>query len=343
MEGFHDQSEFMYTEQCTICNDLYQDYCCSESLKSTIIIISFYVPDQNQKFLGRSLQFFWRENAQDTKCKMYYFVVLIASSVGLVTALQWTSSEWSECQVVPGACRPHTTVPVYGHKRRDVWCRNSQNESVPEKFCRSERRPHSSMVCFGHCPRCHDGSWSSWSPLECQECVGRQRRQLECRQGDPKVIAEHRACFSPALCSSSQASIWRPLASEVITQPAISQPQSTALRPPEPLTAPFVPYLHVGAWSECQPQQEEEEEQSLGNKKRKKKRKNRKNRSKRNNFPSPTTPPVEDVEALKSWSPRLPSDLEISFVANSVPEPRHGVQTREVQCRGQDGETLPFR
>ena len=271
-------------------------------------------------------------------------LVLITTFFGAtVTALQWATSEWSDCQIVAGACGPHTpSVPVYGHKKRDVWCSSSQNGSViPDKFCRSERRPHSSIVCFGHCPRCH-GSWSSWSPLRCQECVGRQRRQLECHQGDPKVIEEHRACFSPALCklSSSQASILLP--SEVITQPAISQP-STALRPPEPLTAPFVPYLHVGAWSECQPQQEEGEEQSLGNKKRKKKRKNRKNRSKRNNFPSPTTPPVEDVEALKSWSPRLPSDLEISFVANSVPEPRHGVQTREVQCRGQDGETLPFR
>ena len=201
-------------------------------------------------------------------------LVLITTFFGAtVTALQWATSEWSDCQIVAGACGPHTpSVPVYGHKKRDVWCSSSQNGSViPDKFCRSERRPHSSIVCFGHCPRCH-GSWSSWSPLRCQECVGRQRRQLECHQGDPKVIEEHRACFSPALCklSSSQASILLP--SEVITQPAISQP-STALRPPEPLTAPFVPYLHVGAWSECQPQQEKEDEEPMEPRRQKKRKK----------------------------------------------------------------------
>ena len=280
-------------------------------------------------------------------------LVLITTFFGAtVTALQWATSEWSDCQIVAGACGPHTpSVPVYGHKKRDVWCSSSQNGSViPDKFCRSERRPHSSIVCFGHCPRCH-GSWSSWSPLRCQECVGRQRRQLECHQGDPKVIEEHRACFSPALCklSSSQASILLP--SEVITQPAISQP-STALRPPEPLTAPFVPYLHVGAWSECQPQQEKEDEKEpmepRRQQKKRKKRKNRKvpHRSKRNNFPvvrGAEELQTDEERVKKSWSPRLPSDLEISFVANSVPEPRHGVQTRQVQCRGQDGETLPFR
>ncbi len=284
-------------------------------------------------------------------------LVLITTFCGVtVTALQWSTSVWSDCQIVAGACGPHTpAVPVYGHKRREVWCSNSQNGSViPDKFCRSERRPHSSIVCFGHCPRCH-GSWSSWSPVECQECVGRQRRQLECHQGDHKVIEEHRACFSPALCklsSSSQASILLPL-SEVITQPAISQQaSSTALRPPEPLTAPFVPYLHVGAWSECQPQQEKEDEKEpmepRRQQKKRKKRKNRKvpHRSKRNNFPvvrGAEELQTDEERVKKSWSPRLPSDLEISFVANSVPEPRHGVQTRQVQCRGQDGETLPFR
>ena len=267
------------------------------------------------------------------------WVLVLSSSATL--ALQWSTSPWSECQIVSGACRPDTVVPVYGHKRRQVWCSNAKNESVPEKFCRSERRPHWSMVCFGHCPRCLEGSWSSWSPKECQECVGKQRRQLKCRHeenGEHKVIEEHRACFSPSLCSSSSASS---SSSEVITQPAISQP-STALRPPEPLTAPFVPYLHVGAWSECQPQQEEEPKQQdhKRGKKGRKKRKKRKNRSKRNNFPNL---PVDSKPEGKSWSPRLPSDLEISFVANAVPEPKHGVQTREVQCRGQDGETLPFR
>ena len=280
---------------------------------------------------------------------MRSLLVWVLSLASFALALQWQSGQWSECQIVPGACRPDTVVPVYGHKRRQVWCSSAKNESVPDKFCRSERRPHSSMVCFGHCPRCLEGSWSSWSPRECQECVGKQRRQLKCRQrdqdGEHKVIEEHRACFSPSLCSSSSSS-------EVITQPAISQP-STALRPPEPLTAPFVPYLHVGAWSECQPQQEEEppkearQDHSRG-KKGRKKRKKRKNRSKRNNFPPPApnlpvSGPSPTKPEGKSWSPRLPSDLEISFVANAVPEPRHGVQTREVQCRGQDGETLPFR
>ena len=53
---------------------------------------------------------------------------------------------------------------------------------MDDRFCEAERRPHSSIVCFGHCPRCahHLGPWTSWSPFHCDACVGRQRRRLVC-------------------------------------------------------------------------------------------------------------------------------------------------------------------
>lgn len=193
------------------------------------------------------------------------------------------------------------------------------------------------------------GSWSAWSPSKCDECVGRQRRvRSECGNNDATAASgpvieeqqQQRACFSPALCTSRRR--------EAISPAAISQ--SSPLRPPEALTASFVPYLHVGAWSACQtPEKNLRSEKDR--KSRKKKRRNRK-RPKRNNFQPPELPPLPlpppPVEPGKGappppWSPALPADLEISFVAESVSPPQHGVQRRDVVCRGQDGESLPFR
>lgn len=199
----------------------------------------------------------------------------------------WQTSAWSECQISKEACSSHhdKTVPVFGHKKRKVWC------SGPQGHCPPESRPQSSAVCFAHCSTHGCGQWSPWNPWQCSQCLGRQRRHLQC---DDQVIEEQRACFSPSLCTSS----------EVISLTAISQ--SPPLRPPEALTSSFVPYLHVSSWSDCQPQSIQ--------------------RSKRS-----------------QWSPQLPADLEISFVAESVAPPQFGVQRRGVQCRGQDGESLPFR
>ena len=193
-------------------------------------------------------------------------------------------------------------------------------------------------------------SWSSWSPSKCHQCVGRQRRvRLKCDNDEataadasavvvasPVIEEQQRTCFSPALCTSRSR--------EAISPAAISQ--SAPLRPPEALTSSFVPYLHVGAWSSCQtPQKNLRGEQDR--KSRKKKRRNRK-RPKRNNFQPPELPPPPSPTepgrgSVPPWSPALPADLEISFVAESVSPPQHGVQRRDVVCRGQDGESLPFR
>jgi hypothetical protein len=270
---------------------------------------------------------------------MIQVVVSLAVVVAVSAAFEWRTDKWSDCQIAEGACKPgtSTTIPVYGHKKRHVWCSsNARVEAVEEKFCEAERRPHSTIVCFGHCPRCvHLGPWSSWSPLHCDQCVGRQRRQLECeddagggggggllRRPLRRRIEEERACFSPSRCSS-----------EAISQSAISQPP---LRPPEALTASFVPYLHVGPWSQCQPHTQPDDKDDGGQKKRKKRRRRRQKRD----FGPPQQP---RGGGSKSWPPELPGDLEITFVANSVPPPEHGVQHRSVECRGQDGEELPFR
>ena len=203
------------------------------------------------------------------------------------------------------------------------------------------------------------GSWTSWSPSNCDQCVGRQRRfRSECGNNEataatasaaPVIEEQQRTCFSPARCT--------PTASREAISPAAISQSLPPLRPPEALTASFVPYLHVGAWSDCQTPGEKPNLRGgeQDRKSRKKKRRNRK-RPKRNNFqppelpppplppPPPSTSPTEPGRGGSPlWSPALPADLEISFVAESVSPPQHGVQRREVVCRGQDGESLPFR
>ena len=302
----------------------------------------------------------------------------------------WKTGEWEECQIAQGACNTYTSIPVYGHKKRSVWCSNSGGSLIDDRFCEADRRPHSSLVCFGHCPRCahHLGPWTSWSPIQCDACVGRQKRRLVCHQqrhrkkkqqqqvGDSlnglflfgggengealdsgsEVIEEERACFSPALCKGRSTT-------EAIRQTAISQ-TSSPLRPPEALTASFVPYLHVGPWSDCQPPPEEASsaansgvggqlmppsKSEEGRKKhRRKKNKRNKQRKKNNNRERKHAqrhfqPPAVDLPPGIPWTPDMDLDLEINYIANSVDAPQFGFQKRDVQCRGQDGEALPFR
>ena len=204
------------------------------------------------------------------------------------------------------------------------------------------------------------GSWGAWSPSKCDQCIGRQVRvRLECANNSEAIASgasipaieekQERACFSPALCTGSSER-------EAISPAAISQ--SSPLRPPEALTASFVPYLHVGAWSACQTSEANLRGGGGGSgeqdrKARKKKKRRNRKRPKRNNFQPPELPPrpPHPKEPGKGsaavvpppWSPALPADLEISFVAESVSPPQHGVQRRDVVCRGQDGESLPFR
>ena len=299
----------------------------------------------------------------------------------------WKTGEWEECQIAQGACNTYTSIPVYGHKKRSVWCSNSEGSLIDDRFCEADRRPHSSLVCFGHCPRCahHLGPWTSWSPIQCDACVGRQKRRLVCHQqrhrkkqqqqqqvGDSlnglflygengealdsgsEVIEEERACFSPALCKGRT--------TEAIRQTAISQ-TSSPLRPPEALTASFVPYLHVGPWSDCQPPPEEASSaansgvggqlmpsKSEEGKKKHRRKKNKRNKQRRKNNNRERKhaqrhfqPPVVDLPPGIPWTPDMDLDLEINYIANSVDAPQFGFQKRDVQCRGQDGEALPFR
>ena len=312
-----------------------------------------------------------------------------ASKDGGGPVATWKTGEWEECQIAQGACNTYTSIPVYGHKKRSVWCSNSGGSLIDDRFCEADRRPHSSLVCFGHCPRCahHLGPWTSWSPIQCDACVGRQKRRLVCHQqrhrkkkqqqqvGDSlnglflfgggengealdsgsEVIEEERACFSPALCKGRSTT-------EAIRQTAISQ-TSSPLRPPEALTASFVPYLHVGPWSDCQPPPEEASSAAKsgvggqlmpskseeGKKKhRRKKNKRNKQRKKNNNRERKHAqrhfqPPAVDLPPGIPWTPDMDLDLEINYIANSVDAPQFGFQKRDVQCRGQDGEALPFR
>lgn len=257
---------------------------------------------------------------------------------------EWKTSKWSDCIVSDRVCHQQSsrgwTQPIFGHKRRRVWC-VGDGLRTKHDFCTATvkgPRPYSTIVCFGYCTsgqQCLPDEWTPWS--SCSACVGKQYRQ---RGSSDKSCMhamhaekEERTCFSPTLCGNS----------EVISQSdGGGIPEALPLRP-QALTAAFVPYLHVGPWSECKPAPVADlgvhSSSDNGSKKRKnKKRKDRQRRTKRNtnfhHFGSAVS---------KSWPPELPSDLEISFVAESVPAPQHGTQTRTVRCRGQDGEELPFR
>ena len=207
---------------------------------------------------------------------------------------------------------------------------------------------------------CLPSQWTSWSPSRCDSCIGRQsRRRTDCgrRYGQvPNYYAspsrQERACFSPELCHADEG---KQPHSETIRHDGLDD---RSLPRTQPLAASFVPYLHVGPWSKCQPAPRDPDglKHHPGGGKGKKKRKRnkkRRNRERRAGGMVPKLPPnfIENSMGSRSrspsggsgWSPELPTDLEITFVANSVAAPRHGMQRRTVTCRGQDGEELPFR
>ena len=144
---------------------------------------------------------------------------------------------------------------------------------------------------------------------------------------------------------------------------------------PERMTSTFIPFLHVGPWSNCKNENNNNkrgflnqyenkrrsfnlttsakvisnENQIFGNimsKKHKRRRRRKGENQKKHNRGKRDEGLFIGLNKLKSrntWAPELPSDIEISFVATSVGEPQTGIQRRTVECRGQDGERLPFR
>ena len=137
---------------------------------------------------------------------------------------------------------------------------------------------------------------------------------------------------------------------------------------PQMLASTFIPFLHVGPWNNCKNENNNNKRllnqyenkrsfnvtsakvvsnenqifRNIMNKKHKRRKKgeNLQHRGKREEglFIG-----LKKLKSRNSWAPQLPSDIEISFVATSVPEPQTGIQRRTVECRGQDGEKLPFR
>ena len=142
---------------------------------------------------------------------------------------------------------------------------------------------------------------------------------------------------------------------------------------PQRLTTTFTPFLHVGPWGSCKnenninnkrPLNQYENKRSFNmtsekavsnknnhifrnimNKKHKRRRKGEDSEQQRGKREDGLFIGLNKKLNSKtsSWIPELPSDIEISFVATSVPEPQTGNQRRTVECRGQDGERLPFR
>ena len=142
---------------------------------------------------------------------------------------------------------------------------------------------------------------------------------------------------------------------------------------PQRLTTTFTPFLHVGPWGSCKnenninnkrPLNQYENKRSFNmtsekavsnknnhifrnimNKKHKRRRKGEDSQQQRGKREDGLFIGLNKKLNSKtsSWIPELPSDIEISFVATSVPEPQTGNQRRTVECRGQDGERLPFR
>lgn len=136
---------------------------------------------------------------------------------------------------------------------------------------------------------------------------------------------------------------------------------------PQRLTSTFIPFLHVGPWSGCKNENNNNkrinqyenrrsfnvtsakvisnENQIFRNimSKKHKRRKKGENVQHRGKREDDLFIGLKKLKSRNSWAPVLPSDIEISFVATSVPDPQTGIQRRTVECRGQDGERLPFR
>ena len=142
---------------------------------------------------------------------------------------------------------------------------------------------------------------------------------------------------------------------------------------PEKLTSTFTPFLHVGPWSSCRKNENNnnkrlnqyENKRSFNNvtsakvvsnenpifrnimskkhNRRKMGETKEETKQRRGKREDGLFIGLQKIKSRNSWAPKLPSDLEISSVATSVPDPHTGLQRRTVECRGQDGERLPFR
>ena len=114
------------------------------------------------------------------------------------------------------------------------------------------------------------------------------------------------------------------------------RPQSVEVLPePQPLSAEkFKFVLQVGPWEGCKNERKklERPHKTITTSLKSWRVRKRRSTNKKTRFPG-----------LKKWSPQLPSELEISFVASSLSPPATGIERRKVLCRGKDGEDLPFR
>ena len=257
----------------------------------------------------------------------------------------WKSGKWSECRrkcpktfVKARAAyinATHDYLVIRSHRVRSVYCAPDHEGSG----CSIGARPSSQRPCKVLCRKgCVETPWSPWTscassdrPEQPQHCPtssatllglqSRRRRLHSCL-----TETEQRVCFYQS-CGSTWA---RP--SSTSSLPVALPLASDDLPVPEPLSSTYKPFLFVGPWSDCRKQDKGANNEVT------------KARTKRSSSQKPSIAELFSQSSKNGWAPQLPpSELEISFVASSLQPPPSGIQRRDVICRGEDGEELPFR
>lgn len=227
----------------------------------------------------------------------------------LSETLEWKVSKWSRCD---RSCR----------RTRQVWCSTGLPISVPDEMCIASTRPDNVSLCS--CPRrcLPQTSWSPWSECSTDCCIGKQTRIRRMTGPCPSPSIQERVCTGTQCPEESL----YPLA--------------------QALSYSFKPHLYAGPWSECQPVRRSRREADEKKGKKPSVHGESKSPHRRKHKLKPTHPPQRRSDKSDQglpWRPKLPADLEVSLVESSLASPFHGSQRRDVTCRGQNGEVLPFR
>ncbi|XP_040592449.1 A disintegrin and metalloproteinase with thrombospondin motifs 18 isoform X2 [Mesocricetus auratus] len=88
---------------------------------------------------------------------------------------EWSSGPWSQCSKTCGR----------GVRRREVLCKNSAGETLPESLCSGSPRPEAQEGCvLGRCPKNTRLQWitSSWSECSATCGLGVRKRELNCSE-----------------------------------------------------------------------------------------------------------------------------------------------------------------
>eukprot|EP00090_Calanus_glacialis_P045441 TRINITY_DN8432_c0_g1_i1.p1 TRINITY_DN8432_c0_g1~~TRINITY_DN8432_c0_g1_i1.p1 ORF type:complete len:1537 (-),score=130.83 TRINITY_DN8432_c0_g1_i1:368-4978(-) len=256
--------------------------------------------------------------------------------LGSVTAY-WTPGEWGACVPFPSPGEPSCG---YGSQTRNVSCvvfPSWPHKQTDPFNCRDAPKPSHERLCAVRCSDdCQVGSWQGWSICSSESCESAVRTRIRRvvippdnggKSCPPKL--QKSLCSNKKLCES-RTSTNNPESISPFVLPLKDNRQGEAT-------------VYVGPWSNCTPV---------------------------TSLPSQTRLLVRRdltfVKSLPNSGPTFPSKsvtfplTKVSFPSSKVPGPPWltqsdipdhssisqppliGTRTREVLCRGGDGESIPF-